>query len=108
MAGFGTDKDRKVVPRWRPLDITLRHGELNSTAPPRAQKVTSDFLAQKLMDWRKHQTVGHAADLVGASLTLGRELEVTGAARFLLQNDLRVSSWARELAEQALKDSNQR
>ena len=103
MAGFGTDKDRKVVPRWRPLDITLRHGELNSTAPPRAQKVTSDFLAQKLMDWRKHQTVGYAADLVGASLTLGRELEVTGAARFLLQNDLRVSSWARELAEQALK-----
>ena len=103
MAGFGTDKDRKVVPRWRTLDITLRHGELNSTAPPRAQKVTSDFLAQKLMDWRRHQTVGHAADLVGAALTLGREREVTGAARFLLQNDLRVSSWARELAEQALK-----
>ena len=83
--------------------MTLRHGELNSAAPPRAQKVTFDFLAQKTMDWRKHQTVGHAADLVGAALTLGREREVTGAARFLLQDDLRVSSWARELAEQALK-----
>ena len=104
MAGFSTDKDRKVIPRWRSLDRTLTLSELDSVWPPQApQKVTSDFLAQKKLDWRKHQTIGHAADLVGAALTLGRDREVTGAARFLLRDDLNVSPWARELAEQAFE-----
>ena len=104
MAGFSTDKDRKVIPRWRTLDETLRLRELDSVGPPRThQKIATDFLAQKKWEWRQHQTVGHATDLVGAALTLGREREVTGAARFLLQDDLNVSPWVRELAEQAFK-----
>ena len=103
MAGFSTDEDRKVIPRWRTFDKTLRLGELSSGASPRAhQQVTSDFLSPKIMDWLEHQTVGHAADLVGAALTLGREGEAVEAAKFLLQDDLNVSPWARELAERAL------
>ena len=104
MAGFSTDKDRKVVPRWRTFSLTLRLGELDSVVPPQArQQVASDFLAQKIKDWWKHRTVGHAADLVGAALTLGREEEVTEASKFLLQDDLNVSPWTRELAEHALR-----
>ena len=104
MAGFSSDKNRKIIPRWRTFDKTLRLGELNSVVPPRAHlQLTSDFLAPKIMDWLQHQTVGHAADLVGAGLTLGREREVAKAARFLLQDDLNVSPWARELAERALR-----
>ena len=103
MAGFSTDKDRKVIPRWRTFSLTLRLGELHSVeSPPTHQQVTSDFLAQRIMDWRKNRTVGHAADLVGAALTLGREGDAAEAARFLLQDDLKVSPWAKELAEQAL------
>ena len=104
MAGFSTDKDRKVFPRWRTFGQTVRFGELDSVLPPRLPlQVTSDFLAQKVMDWLEHQTVGHAADLVGAALTLGREGEAAEAARFLLQGNLDVSPWARELARQALR-----
>ena len=104
MAGFSTDEDRKVIPRWRTFDETLRLGELNSAVSPRAcQQVTSDFLSSKIMAWREHRTVSHAADLVGAALTLGREKEAAEAARFLLQDDLNVSPWARELSERALK-----
>ena len=104
MAGFSTNEDRKVIPRWRTFDETLRLGELNSVASPRAhQQVTSDFLSSKIMAWREHRTVGHAADLVGAALTLGREKEAAEAARFLLQDDLNASPWARELSERALK-----
>ena len=99
MAGFSTDKDRKVIPRWRTLDQTLRLSELDSVRPFHSHgDVTVDFLGQKKFDWQKHHTVGHAADLVGAALTLGREREVTEAARFLLETDLNVSLWARELA----------
>lgn len=108
MDGFSTDKDRKVIPRWRTFDQTLRIGELNSIASPRKHhQVTSDFLVLKVRDWLEHHTVGHATDLVGSALTLGKEKnerEVAEAAKFLLQGNLSVSPWARELAKQALKD----
>ena len=109
MAGFSTDEDRKIIPRWRPFRETLRLGELGSVVPFKAhQQVASDFLAPKIRGWLENRTVGHAADLVGAAFTLGREREgeVTRAARFLLQKDLNVSPWARELAEQALRTSD--
>lgn len=108
MDGFSTDKDRKVIPRWRTFAQTLRLDELNSIAPPRKHhQVTSDFLVSKVRDWLEHHTVGHATDLVGSALTLKKEKEereVAEAARFLLQENLSVSPWARELAKQALKD----
>ena len=109
MAGFNTDKDRKVIPRWRTFDATLRSRELDSITPLRAhQQTTADFLTPKIRDWLEHHTVGHASDLVGSALTLRRkeEREVAEAARFLLQDDLNVSSWARELAEKVLKIPN--
>ena len=84
--------------------MTLRLRELESVTLPQAhQQVTPDFLAPKTMDWLEHQTIGHAADLVGTALSTGREKEVSEAARFLLRNDLNVSPWARELAEHALR-----
>ena len=84
--------------------MTRQLGELNSIAPPQAHhRVTSDLLAQKILAWRKHQTVGHATDLVGSGLTLGRAGEVVEAARFLLRDNRNVSRWGREFAEQALK-----
>ena len=103
MAGFSTDEDRKVIPRWRTFDRTLRFGELDSVLPSRAhQQITSDFLASKTSDWLEHRTIGHAADLVGSALSLGREKEASEAAVFLLQDNTDVSPWARELGERAL------
>lgn len=103
MAGFSTDRDRKIIPRWRTLAHTLRNKELESVASLRPrQEVPYDLLAQKKIDWRERRTVGHAADLVGAALILKREGEVTDVARFLLQNSLDISPWVRELAEYCL------
>ena len=102
MAGFSTDENRKVIPRWRTFDQTLRLGELDSVLPPRVQQqITADFLARKATDWLEYRTVGHAADFVGAALALGREGEAAGAARFL-QDNPDVSPWARELGVRAL------
>ena len=103
MAGFSIDEDRKVIPRWRSFSDALELRELDSVAPPRVhQTVHFDYLAQKIIDWRRNHTVGHAADLVGAAIALGREQEAARAAKFLLQDNLNVSPWARELAEKAL------
>ena len=102
MTGFSTDENRKVIPRWRTFDETLKLGELGSVVPPRVHReITSDFLARKATDWLECRTVGHAADFVGAALALGREGEAAGAARFL-QDNPDVSPWARELGVRAL------
>ena len=107
MAGFSIDKKRRVIPRWRTLNEALTLQELDSVVPRgNHQMLQFDFLAQKIVDWRRHQTIGHASDLVGAALTLGRRREAIGAAKFLLQDNLNVTPWARELAEQILKTSD--
>ena len=106
MARLVTDADRKVIPRWRTYDATRKLGELDSAALSRRHpQVTADFMASKIVHWQKHKSIGHASDLVGTGLSLGRSTEVADAAHYLLREDLSVSSWARELATCALNRS---
>lgn len=105
MPGFTKNEDRYIVPRWRSFRDTVRTRELDcseSVVSKTHTAVSADFLADRLADWEAHQTVGHASDLVGAGVALGRPGEVQGAARFLLDRELSVSPWARELARNAL------
>ena len=100
MAGFSTDADRKIIPRWRTFRQALRTEELNSVLPPQPEPLTSaDLMALKIADWRSNRTVGHAADLVGAAIALGRPGDVDEAAQFILNSEAPVSGWAKELAQ---------
>ena len=107
MSGFKKDEDRNVIPRWRSFNHTIEFGELNSTLPADSNKIelVSDFLSEKKSSWLKHRTVGHASDLVGAALTLGREAEATEAAEYIVNQNVMVSPWARELAKRVLGGS---
>ena len=103
MTVLNPEKDRKVIPRWRNFENTLILGELGSYIPNKAhKKVTIDFLSSKLNDWHKNRTKFFASDLVGAAVTLGREVECVEAARFLLQDETNSSVWMRKLAERTL------
>lgn len=106
MVGFSPKRDRRIIPRWRHFFATLSRDELSSAKPfghARSSMVEGDLLAQKLADWREHQTVGYAADLVGTALVLARSNEVLDAARFLLKGDSGATTLAKELADVALK-----
>ena len=103
MAVFDPEIDRKILPRWRTFDMTLNLGELGSGSMSRLhQGITDGFLASRIADWKRYRTVGHAADLVGTALAIGKETLATEAASFLLQDDLSVSIWVRELARKVL------
>lgn len=103
MAGFITDKDRRVIPRWRTFENTLSLRELeSSTVRPAHHREGADLLAPKMADWLKFRTVGHAADAVGAAIVLGRGVDVHDAAQFLLAEERGVSPWVKELAERVL------
>ena len=104
MPGIRPDQDRTVIPRWRTFSATLSLGELDSSAPvPVTPKTAEDFLHPRLLEWQRHHSVGHAADLVGAALAVEREDLVAAAATFLLQHHREVSPWALELAQRALR-----
>lgn len=105
MPGFIKKDDRHIVPRWQSFRDTVRTGELDSAevaVPHKHALVVADFLSTRLADWKRNNTVGHASDLVGAGVALGRRQEVGEAAKFLLRTDSNVSQWARELAHDAL------
>lgn len=107
MAVFDPEIDRKILPRWRTFDMTLSLGELSSGSTSRLhQRITNDFLAARISDWKQYRTEGHAADLVGAALAIGKEMQATEAANFLLQNDHSISVWAREIAHKVLSPSS--
>ena len=103
MAGFNSDQDRKVIPRWRTFRKTLNSKELDPVIRKnRSEQITCDFLGPKIAEWKENRDLGYAADVVGTAVTLGRGEEVVDAARFLLRRGLDLSPWLRQLAERVL------
>ena len=104
MAGFNADADRNVIPRLRTFEATRALGELDSLVGPRGHdKRAEGLLVAKTAEWREHRTIGHASDLVGTALTLGRmDRDVVEAAKLLVGAKGNVSPWARELGNIAV------
>ena len=101
MPGFTKNDDRYIIPRWRSFRDTVRSRELESSESTDSKshsEFSDDYLLGRLADWEIHRTTGHASDLVGAAVALGRRKVAVGAAQYLLDHDLEVSRWARELA----------
>lgn len=105
MRGIADNTPRNVIPRWRTFNETIKLGELKpSTHPPSIPPPTPqphDPLAQTKADWKKNQTIGHAADLVGAALFLERSHEAQDAIEFLQRHESQTSKWLKELIEQS-------
>ena len=105
MAGFSSDVDRKVIPRWRSFADTLRLGETDSSVSPRKRRAkATDFLAEKMAAWHSHGTKIYAADAVGAAISLARETEAIDAANFLLRDRSSGGGWRNELGARVLTE----
>lgn len=105
MTVFNTDANRNVIPRWRPYELARQMEILDSVSPRRLSERAvrnTDFLDAKIVDWKRHRTVGHASDLLGAALVLRREDDVLDAANYLLERHANSTHWMRELAKQVL------
>ena len=107
MTVLNTDANRTVIPRWRPYELACQIERLDSAAPRHPEEGGvrhTDFLQRKIVAWESNRTLGHASDLVGAGLALGRKDEVTEAAKFLLKKDVNSTTWTKQLAENVLGD----
>ena len=104
MTGFIPEKDRNVIPRWRPFYITQTLPELHSSKPllliPQ-ETIASTHFARRISEWEKHRTIGHASDLVGTALIEEKLREVTDAIDFLLEDSTKAAPLAKNLAAHA-------
>ena len=100
MTEFVSEKDRNVIPRWRSFRRTQTLDELHSSLPPPLppESVEDDPLAQKVADWKKFQTVGHASDIIGAAFVEEKLSEATDAIEFLLDETVSAAPLAKKLA----------
>ena len=99
MANFSPNIDRKVIPRWRTFSDTLLLHELDPADVSKSrQEIATDFLSSKLASWERHKTSAHAADAVGAGISLGCESDVAHVARFLLRESPKSWFWGRQIA----------
>lgn len=104
MAGYNPDRDRKVIPRLRRFRDSRGRGDLDALERPRGFDArAAGLIASKVEAWKRHRTIGHGTDLVGAAVTLGRvDADVRAAARALVFGDREVTTWAMELGRIAL------
>ncbi|MBZ9817625.1 tetratricopeptide repeat protein [Mesorhizobium sp. CA7] len=97
---------RRLVPRWRSLAVTIDAKELASPAKideKKASYALADHLLEKLSMWRNAPSIIAAGELVEAALVEARETEAISAARFLLDERSTATLPLKRLAGLALK-----
>jgi tetratricopeptide (TPR) repeat protein len=99
LGAFVEKKDRTIIPRWRTFHTTASLGEIELRAAPSAGDASvTDFLSDKLSEWKELKTLWHATDLVGSAIVLGREKEAAEAADFITAPDSGALEPARVIA----------
>lgn len=97
---------RRLVPRWRSLAVTIDAKELASPAKTdekNAGYTLAAHLLEKLSRWRNEPNIIAAGELVEAALVEARESEAISAARFLLEERSTATLPLKRLAGLALK-----
>jgi tetratricopeptide (TPR) repeat protein len=89
VADFHGDKDRKVIPRWRPFRATLHSGELGNArdAKERRPLSTKSHLDARRREWLENRTLSFAADFVSSAVSLGEPQEAADAAQYIKQQE---------------------
>ena len=101
MAGIIQEKDRNTIPRWRNFNHAQTLPEFHAILSARkSSTVGQESLRILVNDWRKHRTIGHATDVLGAALINEQLQEVTDAIEFLVARNENASPFIREFAEQ--------
>lgn len=97
------DKNRKIIPRWRPFATTLGAGEL-SPSPSHLKKPVAPVgaLDETLRAFKDTPTLVVAADLTSAAVAAGQPERAQDAARMVLDNHDCVTSAATVVARRVL------
>lgn len=82
------DTQRFLIPNWRNFKNTAQLGELNSSKKNEGKLSDFSSLTNQINDWKENKTIGHAADLISAALSLNitNHSDINDAVQFLKSN----------------------
>lgn len=103
MSLFVSDKDRRVIPRWRNFRTTADTGELDGVRVAPQMLEDGGFFGEKIRAWEEAKSVETAAELVAAALVLGRGGEAAEAARLILSSTSDATPAVQSLARTLLR-----
>lgn len=84
---FLGEQNRRVLPRWRDFETTLRLGELRNLKPREAvSREDSEIVARRFFEWQRSPTIWHAADLLNSAFVIGNDESRREAVEFILHN----------------------
>jgi tetratricopeptide (TPR) repeat protein len=107
VAVFLSERERKIIPRWRDSQATPTTGELNSSGPkPHPEIFDDSFLDQRLRDWQRNKTISFGADLLSAAFVLNKFSIATDAANFILKDSTDASAMVKDLAHRILNPND--
>ena len=95
---------RRIIPRWRSIEHASSTGELDTTSAIKNKVIfnSNSYLLEQRKAWTNNKTLSHAGDLLSSAFVLGLESEFKDAAKFILDNELNVSSPLLRLAKKTL------
>jgi tetratricopeptide (TPR) repeat protein len=94
-----SDPDRRILPRWRNFSTTALLGELDGAGQSTPEFQGPEFFEQKVLEWQAQHDIATAADLVSASLVIGKQAIATDAAEFLLSSNSDATDTVKRVAQ---------
>ena len=94
---------RRLVPRWRSLALTLRARELGLGGNPKPAPHLSPEMVQRLERWRMFPSIVSASELVEIAIVECREGEALNAARRLIAPNSTAAPLVRAQAAELLQ-----
>lgn len=100
-----SEKDRRLIPRWRSSSVTICTGELDSVRRLIPNEKPSKFLSEKIVNWNIRPSIEEAAELVTGALVEGQADLGMEAARYLLSQK-NAAPVIRELARRLVTNAS--
>jgi tetratricopeptide (TPR) repeat protein len=102
---FKTDK-RRIIPRWRSLELTSVTGELENFSNNKSKSLPfNSTLTEQRKSWLEKKDLPHAGDLLSSAFVIGLENEFLDVAEFIVANTEKASSSLLKLANRVLKST---
>ena len=88
MAALFPDKDRNIIPRWRPFHSTLALGEMNPLSSNHVPEFNRGILEKSIKLWRQNKTVAFAGELLSTALMMDViNPDISNAIAFVLKSN---------------------
>lgn len=105
MSGAFEDKNRKIIPRWRPFSSPHTQRELDNIRIGERLHVSTESLERAWADWNEFKSISFASDLLSQGMALGELKGLESVARTVLATNEPFLEGAKSIAKRVLQEN---